>query len=142
MELNLEQIIKFLHQRYPFLMIDKIAELEKGQRAVAIKNVSVNEPFFEGHFPERKIMPGALISEAMAQTGAMLFYDEAKETPATYYYLGSIKTRFLQPVVPGDILRIEAVPVKITKDAGIVKTEARVEGRTVAKGEFSFKAGI
>lgn len=141
MELSLEKIVKFLHQRYPFLMIDKVTELEKGKRAVAIKNVSVNEPFFEGHFPDRKIMPGVLISEAMAQTGAMLFYNEDKKGNPIYY-LGSIKSRFLFPVAPGDSLTIEAVPVKITQDAGIVKAEARVADKVVARGEFSFKAGL
>ncbi len=139
MELNLNIIKKVLHQRYPFLMVDKIVEFEKRKRIVGIKNVSINEPFFTGHFPEKKIMPGALISEAMAQTGAMLFYDEKKkDNPIHYLY--SIKARFLHPVVPGDTLQIEAAPIKVTKDAGIIKTEATVEGKTVARGEFAFKA--
>ncbi|MBL7156734.1 MAG: 3-hydroxyacyl-ACP dehydratase FabZ [Candidatus Omnitrophica bacterium] len=139
MELGLNTIKKALHQRYPFLMVDRVIEFEKGKRAIGIKNVSVNEPFFQGHFPERKIMPGVLISEVMAQTGAMLFYDEDKKENPTYY-LGSIKTRFLQPVVPGDTLRVEVTPVKITKDAGIINAIASVNGKTVAKGEFTFKA--
>jgi len=139
MELGFKIIERFLHQRYPFLMIDKITELEKGKRVVAVKHVSVNEPFFEGHFPQKKIMPGVLITEAMAQAGSMLFYDEARNDNSIYY-LGSIKTRFLHPVVPGDSIKIEAVPVKITKDAGIIKAESSVNGKIVAKGEFSFKA--
>ena len=139
MRLELDIIKKVLHQRYPFLMIDRVVEFEKGKRVVAIKNVSVNEPFFQGHFPEKKIMPGVLISEAMAQTGAMLFYDEDKKENPTYY-LGSIKTRFLQTVVPGDTLKIEVTPVKITKNAGIIDGIASVDGKTVAKGQFTFKA--
>jgi len=139
MELTIEAIKKVLHQRYPFLMVDKVIEFEKGKRVVGIKNVSENEPYFEGHFPEKKIMPGVLISEAMAQTGAILFYDENKNNNPIYY-LGSIKTRFFKVVVPGDSLRIEAVPVKLTKDAGIIKAEAKVDNNIVAKGEFSFKA--
>lgn len=141
MEINFDMINKFLHQRYPFLFIDKVIEFEKGKRVVGIKNVTVNEPFFQGHFPKRKIMPGVLISEAMAQTGVMLFYDKDK-TENPIYYLGSIKTRFLHPVIPGDTMIIEAVPVKITKDAGIIKTEVSVRGKTVAKGEFTFKAAL
>ena len=140
MELNIEKIEKFLHQRYPFLMIDKVIDIEKNARVVAIKNVSYNEPFFEGHFPDQKIMPGNLISEAMAQTAIFLFYNESGNAPI--FYLASAKTRFLIPVIPGDQIRIEAVPVKIIKDSGIVKTEAFVKDRKVASGEFSFKAKI
>ena len=140
MELSIEQVEKFLHQRYPFLMIDKIIEFEKEKTVVAIKNVSYNEPFFVGHFPQSKIMPGALISEAMAQTAIFLFYDEKKESPL--YYLVSIKTRFLAPVIPGDQMRIEAIPIKIIKDSGIVRTEAFVKDKKIASGEFSFKAKI
>jgi len=138
MELNFEQITKFLHQRYPFLLVDRILEFEKGKRVLSLKNVSVNEPYFQGHFPEKKIMPGVLISEAMAQTAAIIFYEEN----APIYYLGTVKSRYLTPVTPGDTLKIEATPVKLTQDSGIVKTEARVGDKTVAKGEFSFKAGI
>jgi len=141
MELKFDIIKKFLHQRYPFLMVDKIIEFEQGKRVVGIKNVSTNEPYFQGHFPEKAIMPGVLISEAMAQTGAMLFYDENKNE-STLYYLGSIKTRFFKPVFPGDTMRIEVTPVKLTRDAGIIQAETKVEGNIVAKGEFSFKAAL
>lgn len=139
MELGLDIIKKVLSQRYPFLMVDRVIEFEKGKKVVGIKNVTLNEPFFQGHFPTRKVMPGVLISEAMAQTGAMLFFDEKKKEHPIYY-LGSIKTRLLQPVIPGDTIKIEAEPVKITRNAGIIKTKAKVEGKMVATGEFSFKA--
>ena len=140
MILNSEQIEKFLHQRYPFLMVDRIVELEAGKRVVGIKNVSYNEPFFRGHFPKEKIMPGVLISEAMAQTAIFLLYKESGAVPI--YYLAGVKARFLAPVTPGDQLRIEAVPVKIIKDSGIVKAEAYAGGKKAASGEFLFKAKI
>jgi len=138
MKLDSERIQKFLHQRYPFLMIDKIIDCEKEKRAVGIKNISYNEPFFVGHFPSEKIMPGALIAEAMAQTAIFLFYDEFATAPL--YYLTNIKSRFLSPVCPGDQMRIEATPVKIVKDSGIVKTEVFVKDKKIASGEFVFKA--
>lgn len=138
MELSNEQIANFIYQRYPFLFIDRITDLEKEKRVVAIKNVTFNEPFFVGHFPKEKIMPGALISEAMAQAAIFLFYNEEEKPPI--YYLASIKARFLSPVVPGDQMRMEAVPIKIVKDSGVVKVVTYVEDKKVASGEFSFKA--
>ena len=140
MKLDAVQVQKFLHQRYPFLMIDKIIDCEKEKKAVGIKNISYNEPFFVGHFPKEKIMPGALIAEAMAQTAIFLFYDESATAPL--YYLTNIKSRFLSPVCPGDQMRIEAVPVKIVKDSGIVKTEVFVKDKKIASGEFVFKAKV
>lgn len=140
MKLNAEQIQKFLQQRYPFLMIDRIIDYEKEKRVVAIKNVAYNEPFFVGHFPDEKIMPGVLISETMAQAAIFLFYDETAKPPL--YYLASAKTRFLTPVIPGDQIRIEATPIKIVKDSGIVKAEAFVKDKKIASGEFLFKAKI
>ena len=138
MQLKIEKIEKFLHQKYPFLMIDKIIDYEKEKKVIAIKNVSYNEPFFKGHFPDEKIMPGTLISEAMAQAAIFLFYDETKEAPL--YYLASTKTRFLAPVIPGDQIQIKVVPIKLIKGSGIAKAEAFVGDKKVATGELSFKA--
>ena len=140
MKLDINKIKEILHQRYPFLMVDRVIEFEKGKRVISIKNVTLNEPFFQGHFPEKKIMPGVLIAEAIAQTGALLFYDEDKKQNGKIHYLYSIKMRFLQPVVPGDTLKIEVTPVKVVEGAGIVSGEAYVEDKLVAKGEFAFKA--
>ena len=120
-------------------MIDKIVDFKKQKRVVALKNVSYNESFFTGHFPEEKIMPGALISEAMAQAALFLFYDEESRA-VPIYYLSSARSRFLAPVVPGDQMRIEAIPIKLIKDSGIVKAEVFVGDKKVASGEFSFKA--
>ena len=138
MKLSSEDMQRFIPHRYPFLMVDSITELEAEKRVVAVKRVSCDEPFFEGHFPEEKIMPGVLLTEAMAQTAIFLFYD--KDQAAPIYYLASVKARFLTPVVPGDTIRIEAVPVKIVKGAGIVNAGAFVEEKKVAEAEFSFKA--
>lgn len=139
--LDIEQIQKVLPQRYPFLMIDRILELEPGKKAVAIKNVSFNEGFFEGHFPEKPMMPGVLIIEAMAQTAIMLFYGDGQESQKKLsYYLGSVKVRFLQPATPGDQLKITVEPIKIISGAAIVKATVEAGGKEIANGELSFSA--
>jgi 3-hydroxyacyl-[acyl-carrier-protein] dehydratase len=137
---NIEEIQKVLPQRYPFLMIDRVVELEPGKKVVALKNVSFNEGFFSGHFPGKPIMPGVLIIEAMAQAAIMLFY-QAKDTAADKqpsYYLASVKARFLNPVSPGDQLRVVVEPVKVISTAAIVKAVAEVGGKEVASAELSF----
>ena len=137
---NIEDIQKMLPQRFPFLMIDKVLELDPGKRVVALKNVSFNEEFFSGHFPEKPIMPGVLIIEAMAQASIILFYTE-KNTAADKkisFYLGSVKVRFSHPVFPGDQLKIIVEPIKILSTSGIVNARAEVLGKEVAKGEISF----
>ena len=140
--LSIEEIQNILPQRFPFLMIDRIIELEPGKKAVAIKNVSVNEQFFSGHFPGKPVMPGVLITEAMAQAAIMLF---ASAKPATEdkkmsYYLGSIKMRFLHPVLPGDQLRITVEPIKMLSSIAIVSACAEVAGKEIARGELSLSA--
>jgi len=138
--LDIEAIQKVLPQRIPFLMIDRVIELEPGKKVIAIKNVTINEKFFAGHFPKTPIMPGVLIIEAMAQSAIMLFYDgqepvaEQKKT----YYLSSVKVRFTNPVVPGDQLKLTVEPVKVISNAAIVNALAEVGGKEVAKGELSF----
>ena len=139
--LNYEEIIKILPQRYPFLMIDRVLELEPGKKVVAVKNVSFNEEFFAGHFPGQPIMPGVLIIEAMAQASIVLFYGEnSLAKKRMNYYLGSVKVRFLHPVFPGDQLKIVIEPVKVISGAAIVKAQAFVEEKEVAGGEISFIA--
>jgi 3-hydroxyacyl-[acyl-carrier-protein] dehydratase len=139
--LNYEDIIKILPQRYPFLMIDRVLELEPGKRVVAVKNVSFNEEFFSGHFPGEPIMPGVLIIEAMAQAAIVLFYSgEKAAAKKTKYYLGSVKVRFLHPVIPGDQLKITIEPIKVISAAAIVKAIGAVGDKEVAAGEISFMA--
>jgi 3-hydroxyacyl-[acyl-carrier-protein] dehydratase len=108
MVLDVNQIMQLLPHRFPFLLVDRIVELEEGKRIVAIKNVTINEPFFPGHFPGQPVMPGVLIIEAMAQVGgvfALLTYPEGERDKITYF-TGIDNARFRKPVVPGDQLRI------------------------------------
>lgn len=138
---DIQEIYNILPQRFPFIMIDKIIELEPQKRIVAIKNVSINENFFVGHFPGNPIMPGVLIIEAMAQAAIILFCynkDSDIKNTKTNYYLGAVKVRFLEPVIPGDILEIIITPVKIISNAAIVKATAKVQDKEVASGELSF----
>src|SRR3990172_7638081 len=109
MQLDFEEIKKLIPQRFPFIMLDKVGELDPGKRVVAIKNVSGNDMVFLGHFPEKAIMPGALILEALAQASIILFATSEKKESSDkipQYYFGSVKARFLHPAVPGDQLKI------------------------------------
>ena len=137
---NIEEIQKVLPQRFPILMIDRVVELETGKRVVALKNVTINESYFAGHFPAEPVMPGVMIIEAMAQAAIMLFYSpEAVNTGAGQsYYLVSVKVRFLKPVFPGDQLKITVTPVKAISAAAIVNAIAEVDNKEAAKGELSF----
>ena len=140
--LNFEEIKKLVPQRYPFLMLDKVLELEKGKRIVVIKNVSGNEPYFLGHFPEKAIMPGAFIIEGMGQAAIILFRlsQEDKDFNNEEYYFGfaSAKARFLKPVFPGDQIVMEIKMVKMISDAAVIKGVATVDGEVVTKGTMSF----
>ncbi|PLY00203.1 MAG: 3-hydroxyacyl-[acyl-carrier-protein] dehydratase FabZ [Desulfuromonas sp.] len=106
--LNIQQIMEILPHRYPFLLVDRIEEIEEGTRVAGFKNVTINEPFFQGHFPGHPIMPGVLIIEAMAQVGGayVSVIDDIAEGKVTYF-VGIDKARFRKPVLPGDILRME-----------------------------------
>ena len=146
MQLDFETIKKYLPQRFPFIMLDKIIELEPGKRAVGIKNISGNDIFFLGHFPEKAIMPGAAIIEAMAQTAIILFataHEEQEDAGKPIYYFGSVKARFLHPVVPGDQLRITVENTKSLPSGAYVTAEATVEGMKVSEADlvFSVKHG-
>ena len=141
MELSFEEIKKLIPQRFPFIMLDKVIELVPGKEVVAIKNISGNDIFFLGHFPEKAIMPGAAIIEAMAQTSIVLFAsarkrDEGEKIPI--YYFGSVKARFHHPVVPGDQLRIKVVNVKTLPTGAYVSGEAFVEDKKVSEAELVF----
>ncbi len=140
MQLDFEQIKKLIPQRFPFIMIDKVLELEPGRHAVAVKNVSGNDIFFLGHFPEKAIMPGAAIIEAMAQTAIILFASEKKggDEKRPLYYFGSVKARFLHPVVPGDQLVIKVASVKTLPTGAYVSAEAFVNEKKVSEAELVF----
>ena len=139
MELNIRDIQKIIPHRFPFLLIDKVIDLKPNEKLIAIKNVSVNEHFFVGHFPNEKVMPGVLIIEAMAQAGCIYFYySKNMQGKDLIYYLAKVTTKFMKPVVPGDQLRIEVTTIKMMSKAGFLKTEAFVEGELVAEAEIGF----
>lgn len=138
--LNIEEIQKILPQKFPFLMLDRVLELEPGKKIVALKNISFNEGFFAGHFPEKPVMPGALIIEAMAQAAIIMLYQpkEPSGNKKASYYLGAVKVRFLHPLTAGDQLKIEVEPIKVISGAGLVKARAEAGGKEVAAAELSF----
>ncbi len=136
---SIQDILRFLPHRYPFLLIDRIVDFSPDQSIKALKNVTYNEPFFSGHFPNRPVMPGVLILEAMAQaTGYMALksMDKEPDDQSIYYFVGIDKARFRQPVVPGDQLVIEATLLRFTR--GVLKVDARasVDDKTVASAEI------
>jgi 3-hydroxyacyl-[acyl-carrier-protein] dehydratase len=133
------EIQKILPHRYPFLLIDRIVEFVDNQRIVAIKNVSINEEFFQGHFPGRPVMPGVLILEAMAQTGAILarVSKEGVLPGKTVFLVGATDVKWKKQVVPGDTLRLELESVKKRRPLWIMKGTAYVDGKVVAQGTFS-----
>ncbi|MDH4192481.1 MAG: 3-hydroxyacyl-ACP dehydratase FabZ, partial [Betaproteobacteria bacterium] len=133
------EVIKHLPQRYPFLMIDRVKECEPGKRILALKNVTANEPHFPGHFPNRAIMPGVLILEAMAQAAAILGFRTMGEAPdenSVYYYAGIDNARFKKPVVPGDQLEIEVLLVAHKRGVWKFACTARVDAEVVTAAEI------
>lgn len=139
MQLNIQEIKKIIPHRFPFLLIDKIIDLVPNDRLIAVKNVSANEHFFEGHFPDEKVMPGVLIIEAMAQAGCIYFYySRDLQGKDLYYYLGKVTAKFMAPVVPGDQLRLEVRTRKFIKNTGIVETKAFVGDKMVTEAEIVF----
>jgi 3-hydroxyacyl-[acyl-carrier-protein] dehydratase len=141
MQLDFEEIKKLIPQRFPFIMIDRILEVEPGKKAVSIKNVTGNDIFFLGHFPEKAIFPGAAIIEAMAQTAIVLFATEKEPTEEgkkALYYFGSVKARFLNPVVPGDQIKITVINVKSLPNGAYVSAEAFVDDRKISEADLVF----
>lgn len=131
---DIYQIMKILPHRYPFLMVDRIIEEEALKRVVGVKNVTVNEPFFMGHFPGEPIMPGTLIIEAMAQIGGFVFDIEN----SMGYVVGVNNAKFIKKVLPGDVLEIEANFIVQMGNVGKVKATARVDNKTVAMAEITY----
>lgn len=136
--LDARAIMQVLPHRYPFLLVDRILEIEPGKRIVGLKNVTANEPHFTGHFPERPIMPGVLIVEAMAQVGAVLMLQEAAHQNKLAVLAGIDGMRFRRMVVPGDQLRIEITVLKFRGGIGKVAASATVDGALVTEGELLF----
>jgi len=133
--LDILEIKKALPHRYPFLMVDRIVEIKEDESIVGIKNVSVNEPFFQGHFPEKPIMPGVLMVEAMAQVGGILVY-KSGTTDNLMYFMSIEKAKFRKPVVPGDQLRMEVEKVQARGKIWKFKGRALVDGNVVCEAEF------
>jgi len=132
--LDIRRIQEVLPHRYPFLLIDRIIEVEPRERIVGIKNVTMNEPFFQGHFPGNPVMPGVLILEAMGQAAAVLFLDEMDELKGRFvYFAGADKVRFRRPVVPGDQLRCEVEVLRVRSKSCQVLARATVDGELAAE---------
>ena len=132
-DMDIQQILKYLPQRYPFLMVDRVLSREPGKRLVALKNVSANEPYFQGHFPGRPIMPGVLILEAMAQAAGLLMFASETSHEYIYYYAGIDKARFKRPVFPGDQLELDVTLERALRGIAKFSCLARVGGDVVAQ---------
>jgi len=139
-ELDASTIMKILPHRPPFLFVDRVLSLEQGKRIVAMKNVTINDYFFDGHFPGKPIMPGVIIIEAMAQAGGIMMLSSDENRGKIAYFRGADKVKFKNTVVPGDqlVLEVEVLKLKYEKGWGLVKASALVEGKVVAKAELMF----
>jgi 3-hydroxyacyl-[acyl-carrier-protein] dehydratase len=136
--IDVREIMEIMPHRYPFLLVDRIESLKKGEEIIGIKNVTINEPFFVGHFPGNPIMPGVLIIEAMAQVGGILaFHSSPKEWAGSLvYFMGIDKVRFRKPVVPGDQLRLKLTTIRQKQRVFKMRGEAYVEDTLVAEAEL------
>lgn len=136
-----QEIMDIIPHRYPFLLIDTIEELDPGVRALGRKCVSVNEPFFQGHFPGNPVMPGVLIIEALAQVGAVAMLAQPDFKGRTAYFAGIDKARFRQKVVPGDVLLLETEIIKVKGPIGLGRAVAKVGDKVAAQAELTFSIG-
>ena len=139
--LNTQQIMEILPHRNPFLLIDTIEELVPGEKAVAKKKVTMNEPYFMGHFPGNPVMPGVLIIEALAQTGAVAILCQDEWKGKTAYFAGINNAKFKQKVVPGDTLELTTEIIKVKGPIGVGKAVAKVNGKTACMAELTFAIG-
>jgi len=137
--MDIHQVLEYLPHRYPFLLIDRVVDFTPGKSLVAIKNVTVNEPFFQGHFPHRPVFPGVLIMEALAQATGILAFKSTDTKPSNkslYYFAGIDNARFKHPVEPGDQLRLEVEVLKTRRGIWKFKGEAKVDGKVVASADL------
>jgi 3-hydroxyacyl-[acyl-carrier-protein] dehydratase len=138
MTFDIQDILGLLPHRYPFLLIDRVVEFERGKRLVAIKNVTMNEPFFQGHFPGYPLMPGVLIVEAMAQAGAIIMLNEIPDREKKLaVFTGIEKAKFRRPVTPGDQLRIEVDVVAMKSRLGRMEAKAFVDGKVACQATLT-----
>ena len=135
--LDIQDIMKVLPHRYPFLLVDRILEIEENRKIVGLKNVTINEPFFQGHFPGHPIMPGVLIIEAMAQVGGMLLMGSGDHHDKVVYFMSLDKVKFRRPVRPGDQIRFELDIVQMRGPVCRMTGVARVDGEVVAEAEMA-----
>jgi 3-hydroxyacyl-[acyl-carrier-protein] dehydratase len=134
--IEIDEILKLLPHSYPFLLVDRIVEIEPEKRIVGIKNVTFNEPFFPGHFPGKPVMPGVLIIEAMAQTAGILAFKSYPGIKGNVLFIGIDNARFRKPVIPGDQLRMEMTLIKHRREIWLFEGEASVDGKTVAEARI------
>lgn len=138
-QLDIRAILDHLPHRYPFLLVDRVIELEKNRRIVAIKNVSINEHYFVGHFPHQPVMPGVLQIEALAQAAGILSFqtmNRVSDAESIYYFVGIDNARFKRPVTPGDQLRLEVEILRVTRGVWKYKGTATVDGQVAAEAEL------
>ncbi|SFK15884.1 3-hydroxyacyl-[acyl-carrier-protein] dehydratase [Halobacillus dabanensis] len=136
--LDIQQIKEIIPHRYPFLLIDQVEEIVEGERAVGYKNVTANEPFFQGHFPDYPVMPGVLITEAMAQMGAVAMLKKEENQGKLAFFTGIDKCRFKRQVKPGDRLKLEVEIVRLKGPVGKGKATASVDGEVACEAEIMF----
>jgi 3-hydroxyacyl-[acyl-carrier-protein] dehydratase len=137
--LDIHEVLEHLPHRYPFLLVDRVLELEKGKRIVALKNVTINEPFFQGHFPHHPVMPGVLQIEALAQAAGILSFQtmgRRSDDRSVYYFVGIDHARFKRPVMPGDQLRLEVEIVRMSRSIWKYAGRALVDGAVAAEAEL------
>jgi 3-hydroxyacyl-[acyl-carrier-protein] dehydratase len=138
---DINEIKQLLPHRYPFLLVDRVLEMVPKQRIVALKNVTVNEEFFNGHFPEKPVMPGVLIIESMAQTAGLLMLSETEHKGKIPYFTGINNAKFRKTIVPGDQIIIEVEVIRLKGNVGRVKAYAKVDGQIATEAELMFVLG-
>ncbi|WP_163193998.1 3-hydroxyacyl-ACP dehydratase FabZ [Clostridium thermarum] len=139
--MDIREIQNILPHRYPFLLIDRVEEVVPGVKVTAYKNVTMNEYFFQGHFPQEPVMPGVLIIEALAQTGAVSILSLEENKGKIAYFAGIDKAKFRRKVVPGDVLKLEVEIIKLKGPAGVGKAVATVNGQKACEAEITFIVG-